>query len=128
MYNHHEVFLHCWLENAGPSTASELFVLCEVPHNMPSPQYDHRLWEESASGRPGHAFIAKRSVHPDERLNLFDIQLGSISKEKVKSFSNDCFTFKFSLSARNQTPTKCTITVRAQDVEEAGVKKATPVM
>lgn len=119
-----EVALRCWLLNAGPATASELFVLCEYQVNLGSLQFDHRLWEESVSGRPGHAFIAKRSIHPEERLPLFQIPLGAVNESGVKQFNNDLFTFKFSISARNQGPTKSEITVRAQDIADDTDKKA----
>jgi len=124
-----DIFLCCWIINAGPATASELFVLCEVQFNMQGPQFDHRLWEEAVSGRPGHTLLARRSIHPEERLHLFDIQLGTITTLGQKMFTHnyDCFIFKFSISARNQAPTKCEIAVRAQDVEDATDKRATLV-
>src|SRR5262249_9629905 len=100
-----EVSLRCWIENAGPATAIELFVLCEPPRSVASPQFNHILWEESGSGPAGLALIARRSIHPEEKIHLCTTPLGMITSQGVKTFAEQSFTFKFSISARNQSPT-----------------------
>src|SRR5436190_1352809 len=101
IYRHQEVFLHCWLSNIGPATAQEVFVFCEPPPGIPTPDYDHRFWREAQSARPGHALVFERSVHPEELINICSFRVGNIDEKGSPRFSADKFTFRFHISVRD---------------------------
>jgi schlafen family protein len=118
-----EVLLRCWVENAGPATASEVLVQYEKPFNHANIEFVP-VWEPTASEQPIHALLAKRSIHPEERVRLFDASLGLLSAVGVPQSNDEGLTFKFSISARNQLPVKYTMTIRAQEFEDKTIKKA----
>jgi hypothetical protein len=113
-----DVILECVLENMGPATASELFVISERPRTVNGPMYDKRLWEDTASVKGNEAFVAKRSIHPQEKVRLCDFGLGNITKEGLKQIQADPVRLVLSFSARNQAATKYEIFLRANDVED----------
>jgi hypothetical protein len=121
----HKVALNCFIFNAGPGSASEVFVLYEVPPKAATPEHNRTMWKGTASGWRGTAVLAERSIHPEEMIHLFEAALGYRTAQGVNQLSDELSQFKFSISARNQLPRRYSITVRADEVEDKSMKKAT---
>lgn len=121
--NIQEVHLSCWLENTGPATASEIFLSYNSYPRISEPQFSRNILEETSSKPPLRSYLAKRSLHPEETLQLFSFKLG-VLKNGQKMFSNDPKTFTFSVSAKNQSPTKFEISILPQDIEDESAKQA----
>jgi hypothetical protein len=63
-------------------------------------------------------------------VGLFNMQLGHITKENARIEIRDYYTFKLSLSARNQGPIKLELIVQSKDIRDIkddSIKKATRV-
>lgn len=119
-----DVMLATWLDNVGLVTASEVFVLCTFPFNHP-PGVDSRLWEEAPTAREGKGILCKRSLHPGEKVQIFTVNLASTSDYTTKKPLKDEFTFRFSISARDQLPTSFELTVQLESSNDTALKKAT---
>jgi hypothetical protein len=121
------VLVQCWLVNKGPASAKEAFVLVNIRHISTSLEYNHMLWEETQTGSLGKAVMCKRSIHPEERIHIFNVPLGVIFQNGATHFTSDSYTFQFSVSAHNQAPTNFAFTVQAEDAEDRLTGQATLV-
>jgi len=119
-----DVLLHCWLDNKGPATASDAFVLYDCLNLSTDPNYNHTIWHETDTANRGVALCCLRSIHPNERLKIFSVQLGSVNSSGVKDFKNEKFVIRISVSAHNQAPSLFEFTVWAKDIDDSSVKKA----
>ena|SRR5258706_716145 len=120
----HPVFVDAWLFNAGPATASEVFVRFRGPEGLPAPDIQKLMWGEAASGWPGQALLAKRSIHPKEVIPLFNAEIGRRDSAGKNLFWRPKFEFEFVVSARDQTPLHYGIAVISDDLKAGETIKA----
>jgi hypothetical protein len=119
------IFLNCWLENKGPATAREVFALYHRSNITGEPEYDHRLWEQTQTGRPGKAFMCVRSIHPGEKVPLISMLVGFRTKEGVTNLQRESYSCRLSISAHNQSPFEVEISVHSDDIPDKLLKPAT---
>jgi hypothetical protein len=117
------VGLACWLNNKGPATAIEPFFQYKAPVNQQA-AFDHGLWEETPTAHEAKALLCKRSIHPGETVQVFSVPLGVIDSPGVRNFGCDQFTFRVSVSARDQLPINFEFTVHQRAVEDTSEKSA----
>lgn len=124
--------LRCYLSNSGPATASEVFVICDGPSAFPPatgslPVYfTHPPWQKSQSTRKGVAMFLERPVHPEERLEMCYMTLGSVNEFGVRSFK-DVFRLRIHVAVRDQLGQKFLIEVMSQDVDDTNMKQAVKI-
>jgi hypothetical protein len=116
------VNLQCWLRNAGPSSAYDVFVLYKYPEGIMIPKTSD-VWNPTASGYTGTAVIAKRPLHPTEMVSLLSAQLGHFNGDQ-RILAHNEFEFEFRIFCQHQVPVVYRLTVRAEDIDRGVQMKA----
>jgi hypothetical protein len=101
----------CWLHNAGPSTAYDVFVIYETPNHIYVPSVDRRMWEVTSTGFSGIAVIATRPIHPTEVVGIFTADL------RPTGPCENAITFK--LFAKHQDPVTYRVTISQARLESS---------
>ena len=124
--------LRCYLSNAGPATANDVFVICDGSGAFPPatgslPVYfAHPPWRKSQSTRKGVAVFLERPLHPEERLEMCYMTLGAVNEFGVRSFK-DVFTLRFHVAVRDQLGQKFLIEILSEDVDDIDMKQAVQI-
>jgi hypothetical protein len=116
------LMVECILANKGPATARDVFVRVRCS-NPVEPRFDHGIWEEAETGGTGKALICKQSIHPEEQMPLCRLSIGKVIAGE-KMMHHDSFSFQFSVSARNQAPTRLEVVVTREDILDGSLKTA----
>jgi hypothetical protein len=107
-----EVKLAVYLENKGPSTAVEAFVLYRSNSIFPL-KYDDKLWAETGTAQGGTALICRRSIHVGEIVDVFQTHAGYLEPAGLRLATEDS-RYEISISTRDQAPTRFEIRLSAK--------------
>lgn len=118
-----KLILICRLHNLGPASASEVFVLAELPEHV-RPQFNHLLWDDSASSRRGHSVLAKRAIHPTEIVDILTCEIAQFEDQVDLEKLPPIEQLKFSIWAKDQLSLAFNVELDAQHMsfdKEIGV-------
>jgi hypothetical protein len=116
-----------WLENNGPGSAEDVFVLCRGERTGEFIGGSNSVWKETVSGYPGKAAIATRPFHHTEMIPLYGCRLGSITPAGEVQIESGPWRFTFLVHSRNQPRQEIIASVTQDHLNDGQRHRAFPI-
>ena len=108
--------LHITLENLGPSTAYDVFMVYEIPDSGTLVAYPSgEVWTRTESALRGNSYVANRPIHPLDAVRILALQLTDVQVKERILLGND-MEFKFNIFSKNHLPRKFRLLVGKAEV------------